>query len=712
MKELYSLKLAFGAVAVAACLNVSAVDYKEVTTVVSPEEIPANCEEIRMSFFIDGEQVYYAQQGGGLYYIGEPLEVLDSNGLKYTDMYIWNQTDWVTTYDYGLCKFKNPQAPSSATPDEDDYFINLKEGVYEIPFPADSFVARDEEGEIVTSNVPFSVKLIIGEPVIGPEIPTGFIPTSTYPPAGETVDSSFTDWTIVTYFDQEPIVNEEVMPYILIGDDKFMADEAIPMAKEKQIVYNINGMNERPNGEYTFVLPAGAVSYEDGQTNQTWTCKFKWEGGKNISTGDEEDAKIISATIGDVNIMAENPVLPNIQPEGCYLKLEVEPESIIGVVVSILDVTDAASEAEYRSCEGIWVNTMENKTGNTFTKEIYSIAGIKLFNDRKYVLQAELCTALYPIQQKMATLYSSLFTGETAAFQYSPVELVSIEPEPGSEIVSQEPLVLTFSAPVTLEGGEAKCGFANGNAGWGNFTSITSNADKTVWTCKFAANGNGPLTVCPHIWGYDQQGLYLRPAKYNVEPNEETLVFNGGEEDYTYIEIRYSNYSKCDKLVVAPTIVEVLEAVEFSIVGNKQMTPSYSAPFPEIKNESGDVVALVFADMYEEDGGHMTILESTGSGLNQVVRKVSAPLNNPISTEGTYYLEVPFNLFGVGTESNSSSSAPGIFTIQVSGQVAVEGIDADLETPVYYTIDGIRVDNPGKGLYIKVQGAKAEKVIL
>ena len=42
----------------------------------------------------------------------------------------------------------------------------------------------------------------------------------------------------------------------------------------------------------------------------------------------------------------------------------------------------------------------------------------------------------------------------------------------------------------------------------------------------------------------------------------------------------------------------------------------------------------------------------------------------------------------------------------------VEGIGSDVDSPVYYNLQGIRIDNPVKGeIYIKVKGDKAIKVI-
>ena len=44
---------------------------------------------------------------------------------------------------------------------------------------------------------------------------------------------------------------------------------------------------------------------------------------------------------------------------------------------------------------------------------------------------------------------------------------------------------------------------------------------------------------------------------------------------------------------------------------------------------------------------------------------------------------------------------------------AVEEIEVDDNTPaVYYNIQGVKVNNPSNGLFIKVQGNKATKVVL
>lgn len=48
-------------------------------------------------------------------------------------------------------------------------------------------------------------------------------------------------------------------------------------------------------------------------------------------------------------------------------------------------------------------------------------------------------------------------------------------------------------------------------------------------------------------------------------------------------------------------------------------------------------------------------------------------------------------------------------TVSTTGVEALE--DEEWESPEYYTIDGIRVDNPSKGIFIKKSGHKTQKII-
>ena len=54
-------------------------------------------------------------------------------------------------------------------------------------------------------------------------------------------------------------------------------------------------------------------------------------------------------------------------------------------------------------------------------------------------------------------------------------------------------------------------------------------------------------------------------------------------------------------------------------------------------------------------------------------------------------------------------------TLKISDLSAIGEIerDPDADAPaVYYNLQGVRVENPGPGAYIRVRGSKAEKVFI
>ena len=50
--------------------------------------------------------------------------------------------------------------------------------------------------------------------------------------------------------------------------------------------------------------------------------------------------------------------------------------------------------------------------------------------------------------------------------------------------------------------------------------------------------------------------------------------------------------------------------------------------------------------------------------------------------------------------------------VMITNSTGIDLIDADADDAVYFTLDGVEVDRPVKGLYIKVTGNKATKVLV
>lgn len=658
----------------------------EIGATFKPNPITVDYEEIR----IDLSGVW-AEFGTEYTNYDVPLQVETASGTPYTTVKLTSTMDNQTFEDYWRC----------------DFAKRLEVGTYKIIVPAGKFVRRDGDGEIYLANLATTWSFTVEEAVVvDPD--KGFDPSSIYPASGETIDSSEIEWMIAVFFNNKVITNPGVTPYLLIDGDKYEASEIVPINTGMQVNYFFAGMDKRPNGDYTFILPAGAVSYEDGQTNNAFDANYLWQGGgkSDVEIG---ECKLVSATIGDINIMEPGVVVPNIPGDGCYLTLNVLPEIVGLVYVSISDVTGKTPD-QYNdsSIEAVWSNYIDTKQGNVFTKEIYSINGYKLYEGHDYVVKAALYDGSWG-SSVIGTVYSAVFTGETPEFKYSPVEIVSIEPTPGSEFKIGEKMVVTYSAPVNLVIGEGKSGFGKGNAGWANFSSMSSNADKTVWTIGFPNaeinEAGGPGQINPRLWGTDSNGLQLRPAEYDLPAGaseDDYDVFNSGENESSYTQINYAGYAKCPKVVVSPLETEELSYIDFSIVNSKELNPSYMADFPVIRNEAGEEVALVLVDSYEDEGGHVIVTKMSSDAADAGVIGLRAPLNNVITTPGVYTLELPWNLFVVGREQSSYASAPGTFLITVGKEdpaqisfscegaknMNVDFIPADEEesTPAYYMV--------------------------
>ncbi len=108
-----------------------------------------------------------------------------------------------------------------------------------------------------------------------------------------------------------------------------------------------------------------------------------------------------------------------------------------------------------------------------------------------------------------------------------------------------------------------------------------------------------------------------------------------------------------------------------------------------------------------------------GSALNSELPEPDANGNTiadyyTISGAGSYTMGFP--------NGTSWRIAPGSYTFTVDtnaltlkvqpGASGIEDIEVETAEPVYYNLQGVRVENPSKGLYIRVQGKQATKLYI
>lgn len=126
------------------------------------------------------------------------------------------------------------------------------------------------------------------------------------------------------------------------------------------------------------------------------------------------------------------------------------------------------------------------------------------------------------------------------------------------------------------------------------------------------------------------------------------------------------------------------------------------------------------------DGVWTLAYEGTITDTFKVVK--NAAWANSYTTGGAIDLDKVYTLDGPMDPSDNMSPAEGpwvnpVFTLTVGDTVTlkvtaenagIEGVEADMEAApaVYFNLQGQRVANPEKGLYIRVQGDKATKVAL
>lgn len=667
-----------------------------VITKVSPASLQAGDTFFEFQCTLDGKN--------GMIVYNTILDVKTASGTTVTSGRFQYTTDW--------------NDPAMDDYNQGYFFDGLAEGTYYLDIPANCIYddINNPEAASVT-NKALSLKLVVGEGGGGNDDDTFFEPNNVDPTPGREIDSSMSDWTIAFYFEQKVTVNTENAPYLLFNDERIDAESFFSLGylnAPKQANANFAEMNKRENGNYTLVLPSGAVSYEDGSVNKEMRYEYTWNGGKKSGDDPIEDLKLVSASIsmGGVNydLMNAATKIAFITPENAYLNVTVEPTSIEAIDVRILDVTEV-EESQYSLAEAIWSNTIDvTSGGGFFSKEIYSIDGYKLYSDRKYVLEVKAYSVYQlPVMEVLGTAYTATFAGDSEAIKFSPVDIISIEPAPGSEFKIGDKMVITFSAPVTLVAGEGKSGFSNGNAGWANFTSMSPNADKTVWTISFPNSqinaAAGPNQIETRIWGKDDNGLLLCPASYNVdEITNDAYNLTVGEDNS--LVVLYSGYAKCPTVIVTPSETETvnsLNKIGFSITGQKEMNYSWMVENPKIYNDNNEEVAEVLA-------ADFVITTNSGTETDPKPTAIEMPLSKAITETGTYTLDLPWNLFVVGREQSSYPSAPGKYIINVvSSTVGVEGVATDAVT-VIRNANGFAVNGVSAGDVIAVFNLAGTKV--
>ena len=132
-------------------------------------------------------------------------------------------------------------------------------------------------------------------------------------------------------------------------------------------------------------------------------------------------------------------------------------------------------------------------------------------------------------------------------------------------------------------------------------------------------------------------------------------------------------------------------------------TPMYQNPETPVEfSAKGDLLEGTFKITTAIKGG------GTWNGKYWFFRNADNEALMTLDQEG----DLQWNISEAGSYIVTGNVATGAISIKSNTDTSVADMAADLSEAVYYTIDGIKAENPAHGLYIRVQGGKASKVLL
>lgn len=130
-------------------------------------------------------------------------------------------------------------------------------------------------------------------------------------------------------------------------------------------------------------------------------------------------------------------------------------------------------------------------------------------------------------------------------------------------------------------------------------------------------------------------------------------------------------------------------------------------------NETNNVIKSVDATYVDNYGFQTTVYVSNepmatdGTGID-----FSKATEVGTLTEGTLAIEGNYKYVALYNAGTSDTRTYKTFTFNWDAQVGVESIEAENGEAKYYNLQGVRVDNPEKGMFICVQNGKSTKVAI
>lgn len=499
------------------------------------------------------------------------------------------------------------------------------------------------------------------------------------------------DMVLVTW-ENNSVCNPAVKPYIEDANgNRTMSTIVSDFDGDTRILFDANQTKLWKSGKYTLVLPKGlagtsawkASGYTEDVCNPEVKVTFNYVQDPSMEAGEfEEELEMTKIGFYDFNSETNETIcladfLPN--PEtvanitgGDNVRL------IIGANVNeiakdiYVEIRDDSTD-EYLWGANTWyqaqgsvtdIHTMNGKNADgefeiDFTNSNFTL---EFLRDHDYSLNISWYEKYDGVAEAARICYANYivrFKGTTRGYEYSDAKIVSVSLPEGSDIgsVEEAAVSITFSEPVNISTGDLYTRFVG--SGTSAYESVTSNADRTVWTLTPKASA---LNSCEGVADYrlaprDDQGRALRSDVY----------YTSGQKDATFITISYNCFLGGKEIDADPadgSTVNDLYSFTFKVkgasgaaanIGYNGISASGKMVYGQLFDSNGELVGTL----------DRTDVTTTPSGEYDI--DLTMHLENKVTTPGEYTLRLPGALFMCGTESASKASRPMQYAYTVEG---------------------------------------------